>query len=322
MGSTATQVSLNMLSKERRSGHYWRNLALFTLGTLLVGTLVVVLVISVRGAYAYTHPARYPVSDDPANHDLTYETVAFPNAGGLSLAGWFIFPKDESGNGAAIILCHGYGSTRAEMLPVAAILARHGYSALLFDFRGHGESEGDLVTLGHDEVQDVQGAVAYLLTRPEVAPDRIGALGRSMGSATVIRAAARSPEIRAVVAEGAYASLADTIANDFTNLTGLPKFPFASLMVTLGEWQTGLDISLVRPVDDIAQLSPRPVFLIHGLSDTTIPADNAWRLYQAAGEPRSLWLPQEVGHAASVHQQPAEFEARVVAFFDAALLSD
>jgi fermentation-respiration switch protein FrsA (DUF1100 family) len=301
-----------MLSKERRSGHYWRNLALFTLGTLLVGTLVVVLVISVRGAYAYTHPARYPVSDDPANHDLTYETVTFPNAGGLSLAGWFIFPKDESGNGAAIILCHGYGSTRAEMLP----------AALLFDFRGHGESEGDLVTLGHDEVQDVQGAVAYLLTRPEVAPDRIGVLGRSMGGATVIRAAARSPEIKAVVAEGAYASLADTIANDFANLTGLPKFPFASLMVTLGEWQTGLDISLVRPVDHIAQLSPRPVFLIHGLSDTTIPADNARRLYQAAGEPRSLWLPQGVGHVASVYQQPAEFEARVVAFFDAALLSD
>ena len=311
-----------MLDKERRRRRYWRNVVLFALGTLLLGALVVVLVLSMRGAYDYTHPARHPVSESPTDHDLTYEAVTFPSTDGLLLAGWFIFPKDENGNGAAIILCHGHASTRAELLPEAAILVRHGYGTLLFDFRGHGESEGDLVTLGHDEVQDVQGAVAYLLTRPEVAPDRIGVLGRSMGGATVIRAAARIPEIRAVVTEGAYASLADTIANDFTNLTGLPKFPFAPLMVTLGEWQTGLDTSLVRPVDDVTQISPRPVLLIHGLSDTVIPPENARRLYRAAGEPKSLWLPEGVGHGTSARQQPAEFEARVVTFFDAALLSD
>jgi len=311
-----------MRDKERRSGRYWRNLVRFTLGTLLVSALLLLLIISMRGAYGYTHPARHPVSEDPAGRGLTYEAVTFPSADGLSLVGWFVFPRNGDGNGAAIIVCHGYASTRAEVLPEAAVLARHGYSTLLFDFRGHGESEEHLVTLGHDEVQDVQGAVTYLLTRSEVAPDRIGVLGRSMGGATVIRAAARIPDIRAVATEGAYASLADTVANDFANLTGLPKFPFAPLMVMLGEWQTGLDVNLVRPVDDIAQLSPRPVLLIHGLSDNVIPPENARRLYQAAGEPKSLWLPAGVGHGTSARQRPAEFEARVVAFFDAALLSD
>lgn len=312
----------DMLDKGRRGRHYWCNLALFTLGTLLVAALASVMAISLWSVHAYTHPTRHSVSDSPADHDLAFESIIFPSTDGLSLVGWFIFPRGEQGNGAAIILCHGYGGTRSEMLPVAAILARHGYSALLFDFRGHGESEGDLVTFGYHEVQDVQGAVGYLHTRPEVKPDRIGLLGQSMGGATAIRAAAQTPEIKAIVTEGAYASLADMMANDFTNLTGLPKFPFAPLMVALGEWQTSLDVSLVRPVDDIARLSPRPVLLIHGLSDAVLPPENARRLYQAAGDPRSLWQPEGVGHGASARQQPAEFEAWVITFFDEALLSN
>lgn len=307
---------------KEQSRHYRRNLALFTLGVALASTLLLVVLLSARWAHNYTHPARYPVGGSPADLGLTYEAVTFPSADGLSLAGWFIFAAEGQENGAAIILCHGYGGNRIGPLPEAAILTRHGYSALLFDFRGHGESDGDLVTLGYDEVQDVRGAVAYLLARPDVAPNRIGVLGHSMGGATVIRAAAQIPEIRAVVTEGAYASLADTIANDFTNLTGLPKFPFAPLMVALGERQSDLDIKGVQPVDDIACISPRPVLLIHGLADTVIPPGNARRLYRAATEPKSLWQPEGVSHAASARQRPVEFEARVIAFFDEALLSD
>jgi dipeptidyl aminopeptidase/acylaminoacyl peptidase len=314
-------MAQNVMADKRRSSHYWRNVVLFTLGVVLIVTLALVVALSARWAHNYTHPARHPVSDDPADYGLTYESVSFPSADGLLLKGWFTLPEGEKGNGAAIILCHGYGGNRAG-LAEAAILAQHGYNTLLFDFRGHGESEGDLVTLGYDEVQDVRGAVAYLQIRPEVTPDRIGLLGHSMGGATAIRAAARIPEIKAVVTEGAYASLADTIADDFSNLTGLPKFPFASLMVTLGQWQTGLEIERVQPLDDVARISPRPVLLIHGLADSVIPPENGRRLYEAAGEPKALWQPEGVGHAAAARQRPDEFEARVVAFFDQALLSD
>ena len=129
-----------MLKQGQRSGRYRRNLVLFTSATLLAGALVLVLTLSAWWAYSYTHPRRFAVLRTPADYGLSYESVIFPSTDGLSLAGWFIFPKNEIGNGAAIILCHGYGSTRAEMLPVATILARHGYGALLFDFRAHGES--------------------------------------------------------------------------------------------------------------------------------------------------------------------------------------
>jgi len=312
---------MSLVSKQK-SGRYWRNLILFTVGTLLAAALALVLVVSARTAHAYTHPARHPLTEQPTDYGLTYETVTLRSADGLALAGWFVRPDGETQrNGAAIVLCHGYGSTRAEMLPEAAILARHGYSSLLFDFRACGESEGDLATLGYNEVKDVQAAVAYLQSRPEVAPERIGVLGHSMGGATVIRAAAQTPEIRAVVAEGAYASLADMVIGNFDKLTGLPRLPFAPLAVLMGTWQTGLDINQVRPVDDVARISPRPILLIHGTADAVVEAENAQRLYQAAGEPRTLWQPEGVGHVMTVYQRPAEFEARVVDFFDEALLS-
>lgn len=304
----------------RKSGRYWRNLTLFTLGTLLATAIVLVLAISLWCAHAYTHPARYPLSDSPADHSLAFESITFASADGLSLAGWFVPAAAGRANGAAIVLCHGYGSNRAEMLSEAVILTRRGYSALLFDFRGHGESEGDLVTLGYEEVKDVQAAVAYLRTRPEVTPTRIGVLGHSMGAATVIRAAAQTPEIRAVAAEGAYASLADTITDNFDNFTGLPRFPFAPLTLALGAWQTGLNAEQVRPVDDVARISPRPILLIHGLADAAVAPENAQQLYRAAGEPKSLWQPAGVGHATAASQRPAEFEAQVIAFFDGALL--
>jgi alpha-beta hydrolase superfamily lysophospholipase len=311
-----------MVDRQQGGRRYWRNLACFTLAALLIGALALAVGLSARWARNYTHPVRHPIEHTPADYGLAYESVAFSSTDDLSLAGWFIFPQGEVGNGAAIILCHGYGATRAALLPVAIALTRHGYSVLPFDFRGHGESGGDLVTLAYDEVKDVQGAVAYLLTRPEVAPGHIGVLGQSMGAATAIRAAAQTPEIGAVVAESAYASLADLVVNDFSTLTGLPRFPFLPLMTALGEWQTGLDMDLVRPVDDIAQISPRPVFLIHGLGDTVVRPESGVRLYEAAGEPKWLWQPEGIGHATAVYKAPTEFEARVIAFFDRALLSE
>ena len=311
-----------MAEAGQRGGRYRRNLALFTLAALLVGALVLILALSARWAYNYSHPHRSPVAGTPSDYGLSYEPVTFSSTDGLSLAGWFIYAEGETANGAAIILCHGYGGTRDDMLPKAAILTRHGYSALLFDFRAHGESEGNVVTLAYNEVQDVQGAVTYLLTRPDVDPARIGLVGESMGGVTAIRTAARTPEIRAVVAEGAYAALADFISDNFTNLTGLPHFPFAPLMVALGEWQIGLDTDRVRPIDDIDQISPRPVFLIHGLGDAIVPPENSQRLYRAAREPKLLWQPEGVGHITAVYKRPAEFEARVIAFFDEALLSN
>jgi fermentation-respiration switch protein FrsA (DUF1100 family) len=136
-----------------------------------------------------------------------------------------------------------------------------------------------------------------------------------MGGATVIMAAARRPEIGAVVADSAYAALADEleIMVRLALLRPLVRF--------FAEQEAGISIHNVRPEDVIGQISPRPVFIIQGLTDTTVPPESGERLYNAAGEPKSLWVEPDVGHLEMMHKFPAEYERRVTMFFDQALLA-
>ncbi|MDH4138884.1 MAG: alpha/beta fold hydrolase, partial [Anaerolineae bacterium] len=284
----------------------------------LIGTAVVVIDFSYRNACSLVRPHRAPMTSTPAERGLPFEPVTFISGDGLRLAGWYI----PSHNGATIILCHGLGDNRVGMLPRAALLAEHGYGSFLFDFRAHGESEGEMVTYGYAESDDVLAAVDYLLSRPDVDPERIGILGGSLGAATAIRAAAHSTRLKAVVAESAFTSLEDEVASSFKAFSGLPAFPVAPLTVAFAQWQTGLRISEVRPVDDIPAIAPRPVFIIHGTDDDLIPAEQGLRLYEAAGEPKELWMVGGMGHESALGILPDEYERRVIGFFDKALLID
>lgn len=299
-----------------RGKHYWRNLGLFTLlAVLLMGSAGAIYLAHWR-AMALVHPPRSRPSATPADwHIPHWEEVRFRSADGLELAGWFI-PPDPASDGATVIFLHGLGNHRGELLEQAAVLAGHGYGALLFDLRNHGESQGTLTTLGYYEVEDVRGAVAYLLGRSEVAPERIGLLGMSLGAATGIRAAARIPEIKAVVAQSAFATLQDNVADGVRAFTGLPPFPFAPLVIWFGEREAGIRMRDVRPLDDVSRISPRPILLIHGEQDSAIPPINSQRLYDAAGEPKELYLIPNAGHGGFLDADRRAFEEKVVGFLN------
>lgn len=266
------------------------------------------------------HPGRVPVNESPANYGLEYETVTLTSEDGYDLAAWYI----PSQNGAAVILQHGYPNNRTAMLPKAEILTRHSYGVIMVDLRAQGLSEGDTVSFGLFEVRDVDAAYQYLLSRPDVDPDRIGALGDSMGGAVVLLYAAQNPQIKAVVSEGAYASLQDVVATGVETMTGLPAFPFASMIQWFAEWEGGFDADEVAPIEQIGSISPRPVFLMHGGADRLIPPDNGQRLYEAAGKPRELWFEPDLGHGRGSFkaERTEEYEARVVGFFDQYLLRE
>jgi dipeptidyl aminopeptidase/acylaminoacyl peptidase len=302
----------------RKSRRYWINLLCAFIVASLIGTAIVVIDFSYRNTCNLVRARRAPMTSTPAEKGLSFEPVTFTSADGLRLTGWYI----PSHNEASIILCHGLGGNRADMLPQAVLLAKHGYGSLLFDFRAHGQSEGEMVTYGYAETDDVLAAVDHLLSRSDVDPQRIGILGGSLGAATAIRAAARSTHLKAVVAESAFTSLEDEVASSFTIFSGLPAFPFAPLTVAFAQRQTGLHISEVRPIDDIPSIAPRPIFIIHGTGDDLIPAEQGLRLYEAAREPKELWMIDMMGHESAINLFPDEYEKRVIGFFYRALIDE
>lgn len=297
---------------------YWREIgALLLAGGFLV-VVVGVLYIAYRQAYRWTHPPRNPVSSTPESSYglVNWEEVAFTTADGLELKGWFITPNPEDtakADGATVLMVHGLGGNRSALSSRAAILARHGYNALLYDARGHGESDGDMTTLGYNEVEDVRAALAYLQTRDDVDMEKVAGLGISLGGATIIRAAARIPELRAVVAESSYKSIPSNADHIISLYTGRQAFPLAQWFVDV---VTGVPVSQVNSLEDLPKIAPRPVLLVHGEQDEVIFPDNSRELYEVAGEPKALFMVPGAGHGDIITVDAAGYEAHVVAFLD------
>ncbi len=299
----------------RFSPRYWRRMArLLALGLALAALLSLIGVagMGLHWVESLLHPPRQPVERTPTSVGIEeYETVALRTADGLTLYGWYI----PSRNGAAVILGHGLGANRAAMLPQAQILAQAGFGLLLFDWRNHGESEGEgPLTFGLEEEQDMAAALDFVAGRPEVDPQRIGALGVSMGSVIVLRSAAHDLRVRALVLDSAFASLEE----EARHLIG--GYPLVGpLLLPWARWRSGIDPAAVQPLDDVARISPRPLLLIYGTEDEVVSPGSGEALFAAAGEPKEIWWVEGAGHL-PVRADTQGYRRRVVDFFRAALL--
>jgi uncharacterized protein len=290
--------------------------------------IIVVLVIFVGGglyvariargqALSWVHPPRNHPATNPDQMSLeNWEDVTFEATDNLKIAAWFIPAQTESKDGATVILVHGLSANRGEMLNRAAILSRNGYHTLLIDTRDHGDSEGTVTTLGVLEVNDVRGALTFLVTRPEVNAEKIGILGYSSGGAAAIVSAAQLPELRVVISESTYSSVADMAIPVVTALTGRPPFPSIGVVLWFMDQETGAPVSALNPAADAAKLAPRPILVIHGEKDDLIDVSHSQRIFDAAGEPKDRYLVADAGHIDIVEADPAGYERRVVAFLD------
>jgi fermentation-respiration switch protein FrsA (DUF1100 family) len=251
------------------------------------------------------------LSDYPhLEEDVELVTFLVPETG--QRVGWFFPGKSR----ATIILLHGFGCRRHEMLDHAQVLNQAGYSVLLFDFHGQGDSDGDAVTLGLREQQDLLAAVDYLKTRDDVDPSNIGVLGISMGASVAIMGAAQSPDIKAVIADSPFESANRAIEEGFTRVIGLSPFPFAPITLQMIEWRLGASPDQVVPLDHVAAISPRPLLLIHGLADTEVNPANSEILFATVGEPKELWLVPDIDHTKGMRDRREEYSERIVQFFD------
>jgi fermentation-respiration switch protein FrsA (DUF1100 family) len=281
---------------------------------LAAGAIAVVLTAQSRAHEFLTNPreTRRVPDRTPAALGLPYEDVSVTSPDGVPLVGWYL----KSRNGAVVIVQHGYKDHRGMMLDLAALLHRHGYGVLINTVRAHDRSGGETITFGHLEMQDLAAWEVSLRERHDLEPGRLGIFGASMGGSLAIQFAARNPRIRAVVADGAFSSIDDTIETSVRFFTGLPAFPFAPLIRFLAEREAGIRAASVAATAWIGQISPRPIFLLQGGADVVVSPESGRRLFEAANEPKELWFEPALGHVEFLKAHPEEFERRLVGFYD------
>lgn len=296
----------------RTTKRWWRALVV----PALVAAIVVVLW-TLGQAVAATNVARTSVgSVTPSGHGLAYRDVTFLTADEVLLSGWYV----PSTNGAAVVLMHGAGSTRSDVLDQADVLAAHGFGVLMFDARGHGRSRGRAMDFGWYGDEDTSAAVSFLEEQPDVDGERIGAVGMSMGGEQAIGAAAADIRIRAVVAEGA----TNRVAGD--KAWQSEAFGWRGAVQERIDWLTYAIADVLTEADPpitlrnaVATAAPRPVLLIAGGAVENEPLAGR---YIQAGSPRTvdLWIAPDTQHTAALATHPAEWEQRVTTFLTTALL--
>ncbi|CAG0992236.1 hypothetical protein ANAEL_02367 [Anaerolineales bacterium] len=290
---------------KRRSSRlrYWLNLSVITALSLALAFFILVLYVSNRWAESHRHPGRYiPTGEWLGESGVPYQDVELTTADGVNLAAWHTPTK----NGIVILVAHGYNGARPE--DIHAMFAQNGYGVISWDFRAHGASGGETCSLGYYEQLDAEAALDYALSQPGV--EHIGAWGGSMGGATMLLTAAKRPEIEAVVSDSAFPTLEDVIK------LNTPIKIMQPFVLFFAEQQTGVGLDQVRPVDAIAKISPRAVLVIDGWEGSAIVMNSPHRLFDAAGEPKELWMEDGVPHLGMFGHDPQKYERRVIGFFD------
>lgn len=234
---------------------------------------------------------------------------------GVELRGWKIVPPSPKRDW--VLLIHGVSDNRTGDLGHAEFLLRHRYSVVMMDSRAHGESGGQMATYGWRERYDTVAISNALYASENVR--HWYALGVSMGAAIALQSAAVEPRIAAVAAEDPFANLRevsyDYAGLDLSPLLGKTIFRPATIFALDAMNRAGsFNPDDVSPEKAVAQ-RPFAVLLICGTEDRRIPCRHAQAIYEAATGPKELWIVQGAGHASALGQAPAEYENRVVSFF-------
>lgn len=273
-------------------------------------------------AHTLTAPRRPGPMDDyvmtPFETGVPWEDIHIPTEReDRTLDGWW-FPRPETDQ--VIIGLTGYRGAKSELIGIGSALWRAGFNVLLFDYHGHGAGRGAPITLAYRELHDVYAALDYTLGR--IPGAHVGVIGFSMGAALAILSTASRPEIRAVVADSPFATHADVVSHNIARTIRLPGEPFlltADYFLARLAGYRSRDVAPLRVVDQIA---PRPLLLIHGTADQTIPASHTQQLYDAAGGPKELWLAAGAGHCGAYFLDRPGYCQRVATFFARALEQD
>jgi pimeloyl-ACP methyl ester carboxylesterase len=272
------------------------------------------------------HPRWRGMNRGPADFGLRSETVSFHSKDGISLKAWWL-PASGMSRGA-VVIAHGIDHTRQAMLPRATFLVRGGYDVLSIDLRGHGESGGTVVSPGLLEARDILGAVHYIRSRRDNEP--IVVLGISYGAVASLIAAAESPEIAAVISDGAFPTgkgvsedisrhyLQDSRTNFWARalfrISSFPGVAFATAMIYYSRSRVYLGPELLSVIPSVRRIRV-PVLLLSGERDWIVPTAKARQILSAIpGNRKELVVIPDAVHDTTYSTAPKLYTSTVLSF--------
>ena len=224
-------------------------------------------------------PDRHPERDlDPAAMGLEVEDRTFPAAGGVQLHGWWIPRRRALGT---VLYCHGSSGSIAHLVGVLATLRQLRTNLFAFDYRGYGRSTGEPSEAGL--FRDARAAWDHLVDELGVSPEEIILFGHSLGGAVAIDCALDRSAAGLVV------------ENSFTQVRDMARSSYPGLPLHL------VARNQFRSIHKVGRLT-LPKLFIHGGADERVPPEHGRRLYDAALEPKEIYLVPDAGHN-DIHQR-------------------
>ncbi len=301
---------MQMLNELRYPSRWYTKL-LMALMALAFFAVLATMAIAGFLVYRIVKPQRSSSEISMASFPGRPEVLEFEVPGGSGKReGWF-FPGFRGA--PTIILCHGYESSRGELLTLESALQDHQYNVFIFDFAGHGANSG-ISTLGYREADEVRGAVNLLATRNDVDPARFGLWGYNLGAYAALREAENDKRIRALVLDSVYDQPKQMLKVGVER-NGLGGFPF---MVRAAEFSFGYLNYAHRDDPPVSMrmlaLTGVPALYIQALDDPEL-AETTRQMFLKAPEPREQAIIPHGNFASLNDEDKRTYENRVVSFF-------
>jgi pimeloyl-ACP methyl ester carboxylesterase len=291
------------------------NLAKLLSGLLAVALFCLVAVSAVAGylVYQIVRPARTAASYDLSVMMGHPVTLSFPvpgkGPGGGEREGFF-FPGLRGA--PTIIVCHGYGSQRSDVLTLVSALQDQQFNVFLFDFAGHGNNPPG-TTLGYREVGELRSAMQTIATRDDVDPTRFGLWGVDMGGYVVLEVAATDPRVKAFIVDDAYSDPRVLVQSEVKR-SGLTVLPMVDKVSDLGFRLLNYQFKSQPPVTGqlIKTKGVPKLFIVS--EDRQVLATETMDMYNRAPDPKTVTR-TNTAYSVMSDDSRKNYETLVVGFF-------
>ncbi len=315
--------------------HNWALLSIFCTLAALIAIPSVVLGRYIRIMLNLVKDTPPPLGMGPFDFErIEGQVVRFRAFDGTSLRGMFLFGDPTERRKGMILFCHEFAYDMYSSARYCRPLLKAGFDVFMFDFRGHGESScadnyRPMQWASDHEVDDVLGACAFVkdYLESQGLPAELGVFGISRGAGAAVLACANNPAINAILTDGLFCT--DLTVEAFMKRWAyiFAKVRFVYEHHPLAFWRflrwllfkftpRALNCRFPSIRKALARNAGKPMFMIHGQRDSYIPVQQAQKLFDLAGEPKSLWIVPGARHNQPVAVAPEQYAVRTVQFFE------